>query len=186
MIIPPLIDQAIALWSGIPTYFGQLQQFLIKHNLTAHRVTLQEAVERAPVGASGNAVGTVLVALWSVVGGVFGLITIVILSFYFLIEAESLVGFGMRFVPEPQRVAFATASRQVVIKVSAWLRAQLVLAGVMGVFAAVGLTYLGVPYFYVVALIAAIGATIPIIGPIIGGVTAVAVAITVSPKLALT
>jgi predicted PurR-regulated permease PerM len=43
-----------------------------------------------------------------------------------------------------------------------------------------------VPYFYVIALVAAIGETIPIVGPVIGGVTAVAVAITVSPKLALT
>ena len=77
------------------------------------------------------------------------------------------------------------ASRQAVTKVSAWLRAQLILAGVMGVFAAVGLGLLGEPYFYVVALIAAIGETIPIVGPIIGGITAVAVAITVSPKLAL-
>ena len=44
---------------------------------------------------------------------------------------------------------------------------------------------MGVPYFYVIALVAAIGETIPIVGPVIGGVTAVAVALTVSPKLAL-
>jgi len=44
---------------------------------------------------------------------------------------------------------------------------------------------MGVPYFYVIALIAAVGETIPIVGPVIGGITAVAVAITVSPKLAL-
>src|SRR5205085_6895067 len=43
-----------------------------------------------------------------------------------------------------------------------------------------------VPYFYVIALVAAIGETIPTVGPVIGGVTTVAVAITVSPKLALT
>jgi len=44
---------------------------------------------------------------------------------------------------------------------------------------------MGVPYFYVIALIAAVGETIPIVGPVIGGITAVAVAITVSPKLAV-
>ena len=70
-------------------------------------------------------------------------------------------------------------------KVSAWLRAQLVLAGVMGTFAAVGLGLMGEPFFYVVALVAAIGETIPIVGPIIGGIAAVAVALTSSPKLAL-
>src|SRR6185295_18389433 len=60
-----------------------------------------------------------------------------------------------------------------------------VLAGVMGTFSAVGLGLMGVPYFYVIALIAAIGETIPIVGPVIGGITAVGVAITVSPRLAL-
>jgi predicted PurR-regulated permease PerM len=55
----------------------------------------------------------------------------------------------------------------------------------MGTFAAIGLGLMGVPYFYVIALIAAVGETIPIVGPVIGGLAAVAVAITVSPKLAL-
>src|SRR5437763_7578514 len=130
-------------------------------------------------------VGTVLVAISSVIGGVFGLITILILSFYFLVEAQSMFDYTMRFVPAGRRADVATAARQAVTKVSAWLRAQLVLAGVMGVCTAVGLWLMDVPYFYVIALVAAIGETIPIVGPVIGGITAVAVAISVSPKLAL-
>src|SRR5262249_10948331 len=148
-------------------------------------VSLQEVVQNAPVTAGGNAVSTVLVALWGFIGGLFGVVTILILSFYLLIEAESLFSYITRFVPQQRRAHFTTASREGVAKVSAWLRAQLVLAGVMGVFAAVGLGLMGEPYFYVVALIAAIGETIPVVGPIIGGITAVVVAITVSPKLAL-
>src|SRR5207302_6536267 len=101
------------------------------------------------------------------------------------IEAESLFKYVAHLVPEPGRAKFTIASRQAVTKVSAWLRAQLILAGVMGVFAAVGLGLLGEPYFYVVALIAAIGETIPIVGPILGGLTAISVAISTSPKLAL-
>ena len=187
IVVPPLIDQATSLWSRLPEYFARIQAFLIEHGLSAHRVvTLEEAVQSAPVGASGNAVGTVLVALWGVLGGVFGLITIVILSFYLLIEAENLFKYVSRFVPEPQRAHFTTASREVVSKISAWLRAQLILAGVMGVCAAIGLGLMGEPYFYVVALVAAVGETIPIIGPIISGITAVTVAIIDSPRLALT
>src|SRR5205814_7565031 len=112
--------------------------------------------------------------------------TILILSFYLLIEAESLFGYLIRFVPKPRRARVSTAAREIVQKVSAWLRAQLTLAGVMGVFAAIGLGLMGEPYYYVIALIAAVGETIPIVGPIIGGVTAVAVAIATSPKLAVT
>src|SRR5262249_60799092 len=66
-----------------------------------------------------------------------------------------------------------------------WLSAQVILAGVRGLFAGVGLALMGLPYFYVVALIAALGETVPIVGPLVAGVTAVIVALSVSPKLAL-
>src|SRR5438034_3431037 len=185
MILPPLIDQAIALWANMPVYFNRFQNLLVKYGLQSRPLTLEEAVKSAPAGAGGDAASAVLLALWGLIGGVFGVITILILSFYLLIEAEALFNYVTRFVPAPRRARFTTASREVVSKVSAWLRAQFVLAGVMGTFAAVGLGLMGEPYVYVVALVAAIGETIPIVGPIIGGVTAVLVALTVSPKLAL-
>ena len=186
MVIPPLVAQAESLWTKLPAEFNRFQNFLIQHKLMTHRVTLEEAVQNAPSGASGNAVGTVLVAISSLIGGVFGLITILILTFYLLIEANAMFEYFARFLPASRRADVALAAREAVTKVSAWLRAQFVLAGVMGVFAAIGLWFMGVPYFYVIALIAAIGETIPIVGPVIGGVTAVLVAITVSPRLALT
>ncbi len=185
MVVPPLVAQAVSLWDRMPEDFDRFQSFLMRYKLMTRKITLAQAVQSAPAGSGTNAVGTVLVALSSLIGGMFGLITILILSFYLLIEAESMFGYLVRFVPAGRRADVATAAREAVIKVSAWLRAQFVLAGVMGTFAAVGLGAMGVPYFYVVALVAAIGETIPIVGPIIGGVTAVAVALTVSPKLAL-
>jgi predicted PurR-regulated permease PerM len=185
MIIPPLVAQAESLWARLPNEFNRLQSFFIRHKLMTHPVTLEEAVQNAPAGSGENAVGTVLVAISSLIGGVFGLITILILTFYLLIEAGSMFEYIVRFVPAGRRDDLAVAARQAVAKVSAWLRAQIVLAGVMGTFSAVGLVLMGVPYFYVIALIAAIGETIPIVGPVIGGITAVGVAITVSAKLAL-
>ena len=185
LVIPPLIGQATALWDRMPYEFDRFQAFLLRYKLMTKKITLAEAVQSAPSGSGANAVGTVLVAVSSVIGGVFGLVTILILSFYLLIEAQSMFEYLMRFVPAGRRADVATAARAAVSKVSAWLRAQFVLAGVMGTFAAIGLGFMGVPYFYVVALVAAIGETIPIVGPVIGGVTAVCVALTVSPKLAL-
>jgi predicted PurR-regulated permease PerM len=173
------------LWAKLPTEFNRFQSFLIQHKLMTHRVTLEEAVQNAPSGAGGNAAATVLIAISSLIGGIFGLITILILTFYLLIEAGSMFEYLVRFAPAGKRADLAVAARQGVAKVSAWLRAQFILAGMMGTFSAIGLGLMGVPYFYVIALIAAVGETIPIVGPVIGGVTAVGVAITVSPKLAV-
>ena len=185
LVIPPMVAQGASLWGRMPAEFNRLQTFLVSHKLMLHKITLEEAVQNAPSGSGGNAVGTVLVAISNLIGGIFGLITILILTFYLLLEAGSMFEYLVRFAPLGRRGDVATAARQGVAKVSAWLRAQFILAGVMGTFAAIGLGLMEVPYFYVIALIAAVGETIPIVGPVIGGITAVAVAITVSPKLAL-
>ena len=187
LVVPPLVAQGIV---AVGEAADRVQQAPgVPHQPQADgrtSVTLEEAVQNAPTGTGGNAVGTVLVAISSLIGGMFGLITILILTFYLLhrsrARCSSIWCGSCRTAAAPTS---ATAARQGVAKVSAWLRAQFILAGVMGTFAAIGLGLMGVPYFYVIALIAAIGETIPIVGPVIGGVTAVAVAITVSPKLAL-
>jgi len=184
MVIPPLVAQATALWDKLPAEFNRLQTFLVRRKLMTRTITLAEAVQSAPTGSSTNAVETLFVAVSSVIGGVFGVITVLILSFYLLIEANSMFEYLVRFVPLGRRADVATAARDAVRKVSAWLRAQFLLAAVMGLFTAVGCGAMGVPYFYVVALVAALGETIPIVGPVIGGITAVGVASTVSAKLA--
>ena len=184
-VVPPLGAQARDLWAEAPGQFDAFQRFLIRYHLMTRRITLQEAVQNAPAGTGGNAMNTVFAAVSGVIGGLFGFITILILSFYLLIEAESLFQYMIRFVPSAERGTVAIVARMSVRKVSAWLRAQLVLAGVMGLFAAVGLGLLGEPFFYVVALIAAVGETIPMVGPIMGGITAVGVAATTSTRLAV-
>jgi predicted PurR-regulated permease PerM len=185
LVVPPLVAQAASLWERAPVEFDKAQRWLLGHHMMTRRVTFEQAVANAPSGASANAVGTVLVAISSVVGGIFGLVTILILSFYFLVEASAMFDYFIRFVPTERRATVSTAARQAVVKVSAWLQAQFLLAGTMGTFVTAGMWWLGVPYFYVLALVAAIGETIPVVGPIIGGVAAVSVALSVSPKLAL-
>ena len=70
-------------------------------------------------------------------------------------------------------------------KVSAWLGGQILLGFIIGVTTAIGLGLMGVPYFFVLALIAGIGEMIPMVGPLISAIPAIAVAFTVSPGLAL-
>ena len=186
LVIPPLVEQANTLWDRLPQHFNDLQDLLVRYKLETSTVTLQEAVQKAPAGSGSNAVSTAWAAISSVIGGVFGLITIIILSFYLLIEGESLMTYATRFISPGQRAHVTSAARESVTKVSAWLRAQMILAGVMGTLAAVGLGFLHVPYFYVVALVAALGETIPMLGPVIAGVTAVGISLSVSPRLAVT
>jgi predicted PurR-regulated permease PerM len=66
------------------------------------------------------------------------------------------------------------------VKVSAWLGGQLLLGAVIGTTSAIGLWALGVPFFYVLALVTGIGEMIPVVGPILSAIPALAIAATIS------
>jgi predicted PurR-regulated permease PerM len=141
-------------------------------------------VEAAP-GPGSDAVTTVFQAATGILGGIVGVLTILILTFYILVESDGWFNAFVRLFPRSRRAHVAAACSEVTTKVSAWLTGQLVLAGVIGTTAAMGLWLLGVPYFYVLALIAAIGEVIPVVGPILSALPALAVAFSVSGRLAL-
>src|SRR2546428_3345993 len=106
MVVPPLIDQASNLWSSLPRYLDRFQAILIKYKLLTQPVTLQEAVQNAPAGASGSAVGTVLLALWGLIGGIFGVLTLLIFSLHLLLETEGPFQYIPRSRPPPRRDRF--------------------------------------------------------------------------------
>ena len=181
LVFPPLIDQAQQLWAALPEMFERGQDFLISKGILSEHLTFREAVERAPSAGGGQAVGrTVISAVAGVAGGVIGLLTILILTFYFLVEANTLRTIVLQLFPRPDRPRVDAAARAITTKVSAWLGGQLLLAGIIGTTSAVGLWALGIPFFYVLALMSAIGEMIPVVGPILAAIPAIAVAATVS------
>jgi predicted PurR-regulated permease PerM len=185
LVLPPLIEQSKQLYAEVPDMFGRAQQFLIDRGILRERMTWQQAVERAPLGSSGEAMTTVFGAVVGLLGGIFGFLTILIVTFYILVEASRLRDTMLRLFPKERRPRAAAASREIVGKVSAWLGGQLMLGAIIGITSAIGLWLIGIPFFYVLALIAGIGEMIPIIGPILSAIPAVAVAATVSYQKAL-
>lgn len=185
-VLPPLITQAGELWANLPRYIDQLQGQLVSRGLISHTYTWSELLKSGSTGAiSGMAISGVLGAVRGVLGVIAVLVTLLVLPYYLLLEGHSLqVGF-VKLFPRSRRALLARLTHSVTIKVSAWLGGQLLLGFIIGSTAALGLWLLGVPYFYVLALVAAVGELIPIVGPILAAVPAILVALTVSPQTAL-
>lgn len=184
LIIPPLVDQARAFWTALPSLIEQGRQWLVERGVLGSNVSPTDVIRQAPVGGS-DAVGTVLAAVWGFIGGIFGFVTILILSFYMLADSSQITRAFVRLFPRTERARVQDACNRVTTKVSAWLGGQLLLAGIIGTTAAIGLWLLGVPYFYVLALIAGIGEMIPVVGPFLSAIPAVGVAFSVSPSLGI-
>jgi len=183
LVFPPLVTQARELWAAAPGLLHRAQLWLIQRGLLSREITVMEAVQQAPGGT--DAVTTVFGAVWGIVGGVFGVVTILIVAFYMLVDSANIVRTFVLAFPKSERSRVSAACGDVSRKVSAWLAGQLFLAIIIGSTAAIGLGLMGVPYFYVLALIAGIGELIPIVGPLLSAIPAIAVAFSVSPALAL-
>jgi len=182
-VVPPLVAQAQQLWSDLPARLDLLQQKLVEWGVIPAGASLTELLKQAPVAGSADAVTTVLVALWGIVGGVFGVVTILLLTFYLLVDSEHLFNLMVRLFPRSQREQVSNVAEKVAVKISAWLGGQILLGFIIGMTSAVGLALLGVPYFFVLAVIAGIGEMIPMVGPLLAAIPTIAVAFTVSPGL---
>lgn len=185
LVVPPLIDQARGFWGAIPGLLDRGQTWLMERGLLVQRLSLGDAIQQAAGKGGSDAVSTIVGAISGFVGGVFGFLTILILAFYLLLDSRSLFRHFIALFPKGERERVEDASRRISSKVSAWLAGQLLLGAIIGTTAAIGLWLMGVPYFYVLAVIAAIGEMIPVVGPILAAIPAVAVALTVSPATAL-
>jgi predicted PurR-regulated permease PerM len=184
VVLPPLLAQAREFAVEVPSLLARGQQWLVDRGILTQALSVQDAVAKSPFGG-GDVVKTVVDTVWGFVGGIFGMLTILIIAFYFMVDSDSLVRTFMRLFPPGERARVADACSRISTKVSAWLAGQLLLATIIGTTAALGLWLLGVPYFYVLALIAAVGEMIPVVGPFLAAIPAVAVALSVSPATAL-
>ena len=182
--VPILVRQGQELWKDLPHRIDLLQAKLVQWGLISAGTSYKELLQQAPAGG-GDAVTTVLMALWGFVGGIFGLVTILLLTFYLLVDAKDVFGVFVRLFPLAERRRVTDVCARAAGKISAWLGGQMLLGLIIGVTSAIGLGLMGVPYFFVLAVIAGIGEMIPMIGPLLSAIPAVAVAFTVSPGLAL-
>ena len=183
MAVPPLVSQSQDLWSKLPEMFDRAQSTLVERGLISHAYTWSELARTIPSPAA--TLSRIVGALQGFVGIVAALITILVLPYYLLLEADSLKRGFLRFFPRHHRQRAALVTREVTLKVSAWLGGQLLLGFIIGTTAFVGLWLIGVPYFYVLAIVAGFGEMVPVVGPILAAVPAILVALTVSPQTAL-
>ena len=120
LVTPPLVDQAQQLWSVKNEMFEKVQQFLIAKGLLREHLTFQQAVEIAPGASGSKAIGrTLFSAVVGVAGGILGLLTILILTFYLLVEAGSLRRFLLQLFPAAKRACVDAAARDITTKISA-------------------------------------------------------------------
>ncbi|OHA83486.1 MAG: hypothetical protein A2937_00045 [Candidatus Yonathbacteria bacterium RIFCSPLOWO2_01_FULL_47_33b] len=112
----------------------------------------------------------------SVFGGLFSFVLIVVLSFYFAMQERGIENFLKIVIPfgkEDYAINLWERSKE---KIGKWMQGQLLLGVLIFILVYLGLTIFGIPYALLLALLAGILEIIPVFGPIIAAIPAVALA----------
>ncbi len=169
LTLPILLRESQQLAQEMPRLVEEKVHVLLKD-----WVTLEQLKEML---ASGSGELQVMVYIKSIAKVVASIVAVLFMVIYILIDAERLRNVFLLFWPAEKRSDKRKMIRRISRKMSGWLSAQLLLATIIGTATFVGLLLLDVPYALPLALIAAVGETIPIIGPIVGAVPALGVAL---------
>ena len=127
---------------------------------------------------------TAVNVLSSAVGGVVGLFATLVITFYYLMERSFIRTVILNEISPRMQQRVARIWDDAEAKVGGWLRGQLTLCLIIGIAAAVGYGIIGVPFWPVLGIWAAITEIIPVLGPWLGGIPAVVLALTVSFEMA--
>ena len=168
-VLPPIITQSIDFITNLPALFSSTFPLVAKY------LNINSALQFIP-GITQN--------VFKVASGVFSnflfLISVFFFTFYFLLEEKFLNSLLMKFLDKKDVEEVQSVITKVERRLGAWMRGELILMTIIGVFTYIGLSILGVRYALSLAFIAGFLEIIPIIGPIVSAIPAFLVAMSTS------
>lgn len=115
---------------------------------------------------------------FSIFSGLFAGLTVFVVTFYWLTEREKVYRLFLSFISPSRQDKAHEVWDGIEDKLGAWVRGELLMMLFIGALAGVGYVIIGVKFALALAVFAGLTELIPLIGPYIGGVPAVLVALT--------
>lgn len=177
--IPPVLDEAARLLGTLPQFIDSFRITNPIPGFSAEVVTrelsLREAVNELRSSLSGvstNFIQTVS----QIFGGVLSFVLILVFSFYFAVLERGVDDFLKVITPVKHQKYVVGLWRRSQEKIGKWMQGQIVLAIIVGVLTFLGLSILGVKFALLLAVLAGLFELIPVFGPILAAIPAVAIA----------
>jgi predicted PurR-regulated permease PerM len=190
-IIPPIVAQGTDFATNLPRVADHLERRYANSDVAWVRNAARDGAAKLrelsdnPPDITGVVKEQAVNVVSSVFGTLLSIVTVLLISFYWLTERTLIRRALLGFVPVPKRTRVNDIWTHIETKLGLWFRAQLILCGIIGASCAVGYGVLSLEYWPLLALIAGATEIIPILGPWIGGIPAVLVALTDGPVKAL-
>lgn len=173
---------AILLGAIIPPLAGELYQLLKAIEIPGLQQVVSEikfTISELSVLADrvGSSVGLVMSVITSTFSSLFTFFTLIVLSFYLMVDRENLPLKVAWFSKDKQHIELARKFlSSVELQLGGWVRGQIILMTLIGVVTYTGLVLLGVPYAVPLAVLAGLLEILPNLGPTMAAVPAIILA----------
>jgi predicted PurR-regulated permease PerM len=181
LVIPPLVSQVTGFVDAVPRYIDDLTAgrgplgFLQERYQIVDRI--REAIHQrgtsGVIGLTGPALGVVK----SVVTAVAGVITVIFLTYFMLLEGPRTVASFLALLPDSTRTRFERVGGDIYRTISGYVTGNLLISVVAGTFAAILLFAVGSSYAIALGLLVAIFDLIPLAGATVGTIVAATVVV---------
>lgn len=200
LVGPLLLDQVTGMSEVLPGYYEQFRNwilgspsFLIRmigvrlpQVLSIESLSLQFPLV-AQRNEGGQATGTdaslsqqiaqvVGYAAW-ITRGLFVGLAVMILAFYWTLDGQRTVRYWLLLAPQAQRENIRGIIGEIENKVGGYVRGVFSLSLIVGFMALLVYWVIGLPYAFPLAILAGVFEAIPIVGPVLGAVPAVIIAL---------
>ena len=178
---PALIEDTRNILNSIPDYateISQSERFAGVPQLSQVIETIRESLNKGEIfsaisSASGSAAGF-LTIFSTIFGGLMSALLILVFSFYLSVQENGVNNLIRIVVPARHERYILDLWRRSQTKIGLWMQGQLLLSIIISVLTYLGLSILGVENALVLALVAGMFELIPVFGPILAAIPAVA------------
>jgi len=184
LLIPPIAEQINLLIDNFPQLWDRLVEQFSIINTYSIQSQYASSIQQGIAGVQSSlqeAVAKIYSFLLSIFSGFFNLIVILVISFYLVVYKNYVQNFFVEFAPPKYHKEIDEIYGFIKNKIGDWARGQLILSLFVGFLAFLGLIWLVPKYALLLAIIVALTEMFPYIGPIIGGIPAVFLALAIPP-----
>jgi predicted PurR-regulated permease PerM len=193
-IAPLLIQQWTTITSMVGTWYQDLHEYLLgSKSLLIRRIARQLPMFLTTSVPPPNAQDAVQQGSLNLVQQAFGLGSAILRSILVTLAVILLTGFwtlegdrGSRFFllafPPDRRENLRVYLEEVNKKIGAYTRGLVILSTIIGVMASIAYIIIGLPNVLMLGIIAGIMEAVPLVGPTLGAVPALLVAVSVDPS----
>ncbi len=176
LFLPKLITQVNTLGEIIPDIINKLRPALESLRSGSSSSTVNDVISNAS-GSLGSAGSNAFSAALSFFGGLASVVTGLVLSFYLLLEEKNAREFLHQIMPRNRFEPAYAMLRKISHQMGAWIRGQLTIMLFVGLLNVIVYTIIGVSSPLPLGLWSGLMEVIPYIGPVIGVMPGVFVAI---------